>query len=121
MPRLRSRRPCWWTTFASTNAKNEDGGAKTRDTAKAGGVSEGNVFVGDFGYSAACCGLIVCESRVEVVATAARRTSAPGSLGSPRCGAFRAAAKHAEIRSYNFKAGALLSLFILPLTRLYSP
>src|ERR1700676_3788875 len=60
-------------------------------------------------------------SCVEVIATATWRASAHGACAGPCCRAFCASTEHAEISGHNFEAGALLSFFILPLSRLNPP
>src|SRR5690242_3809039 len=80
---------------------------------------ERDVLVGDFGAGTGGRGLVVGASCscVEVVG-AARCASASGSCAGAGCGAVSASAEHAEIARDDFKTGALLTLFVLPLPRL---
>src|SRR5258708_26400840 len=63
---------------------------------------------------------VVACTGVELIA-AARSASAHAASTCAGCGAVRASAEHAEIGGHNFKTGALLAFFVLPLARLNAP
>src|SRR5882672_3131742 len=85
------------------------------------GISEGNIFVRDFGNAAgraAGTAVGVVSGRgmaFEVIAAGAGACATTGA----GCGcAFGAAAEHSEVVGYDFEAGALLAFLVLPLAGL---
>src|SRR5215472_10170363 len=75
---------------------------------------EGNILVGDLRFRPAC---VFCAYDFVLSAIG----SGPASGARACCRSFAASAEHAKIRSHNFKTGAFLSFFVLPLAGLNSP
>src|SRR5215471_14019227 len=77
---------------------------------------ERNIVVGNLRAASAAPGKVVSASGRFMLFAAVACSKAAAT----RC-AVATATQHAEIRGYNFKAGALLPLFVLPLARLDAP